>query len=90
MKKTILAIACSATLFGTSCIGPNNAFNAVQNWNAKLTNIRLVNEGIYLVAWIIPAYPLIWASDQLIWNSVQFWGGENPIPSPPPFTHPED
>ena len=89
MKKTILALGCTATLFGAGCIGPNNAYNAVQNWNAQLTETRIVNELLFLLGWIIPAYPLIWTGDLLIFNSIEFWGGENPIPRPEPFAHPE-
>ena len=89
MKKTILGLSCGLTMLGASCIGPNNAFNQVNNWNAHLTKIPIVNELLYFVMWWIPVYPIVWLGDQLIFNSVEFWGGENPIPRAEEFSHPE-
>lgn len=38
--------------------------------------------------WILPVYPLCLAGDIVIFNSIEFWGGNNPInePDPPKLT----
>lgn len=78
MKKTFLAAALALTL-ATSCLGPNNAFNGLNNWNHKVTDNKWANEGIFLVLNIIPVYGLFYLGDIVIFNSIEFWGGKNPI-----------
>ena len=89
MKKTILALGCAAAMFGTSCIGPNNAFNSINNWNGTVTTSKWLNELIFIVAWIVPVYPIAWIGDVLLFNSVEFWGGEPLIEHPGTFALPE-
>lgn len=79
MKKTFLAAACALTLLGTSCLGPNNAFNNLNHWNRNVTDNKWGNEGIFLLLNIIPVYGLFYYGDILIFNSIEFWGGKNPI-----------
>jgi len=81
MKKSLLAAALALTMLGTSCLGPNNAFNNLNRWNQKVTDSKWANEGIFLVLNIIPVYGLWYYGDILIFNSIEFWGGENPIKS---------
>ena len=81
MKKSLLAASLALTLLGTSCLGPNNAFNNLNRWNQKVTDSKWANEGIFLVLNIIPVYGLWYYGDILIFNSIEFWGGDNPIKS---------
>lgn len=81
MKKSLLAASLALTVLGTSCLGPNNAFNNLNRWNHKVTDNKWANEGIFIVLNIIPVYGLWYWGDILIFNSIEFWGGENPIKS---------
>jgi len=81
MKKSLLAASLALTMLGTSCLGPNNAFNNLNRWNQKVTDSKWANEGIFLVLNIIPVYGLWYYGDILIFNSIEFWGGDNPIKS---------
>ena len=81
MKKTITAL-CAAALLGTSCVGPYNAFNSVSSWNSKATDNKFLNELIYIGLYIVPVYQLATLGDAVIFNSIEFWGGENPIGKP--------
>ena len=45
MKKAILATALASSLFVSSCLGPNNAQNAINNWNADLTEMNTLIRG---------------------------------------------
>ena len=89
MKKTLLALGCAAAMFGTSCIGPNNLFNSAINWTGKATDTKFVNELIFLGLYIIPVIPICLWIDLLIFNSIEFWGGDNPISDPGEFALPE-
>ena len=81
MKKSLLAASLALTMLGTTCLGPNNAFNNLNRWNQKVTDSKWANEGIFLVLNIIPVYGLWYYGDILIFNSIEFWGGDNPIKS---------
>jgi len=83
MKKSLMAAALGLGLFGASCLGPNNAFNGITHWNQNVTESKWGNEAIFIGLHIIPVIPLAYVGDILIFNSIEFWGGENPI-SPPP------
>ena len=83
-KKTIAATLLSASLF-TSCLGPNNLFNSVNNWTAEATDMDVVNEIIFLGFTIIPVYSFAYLGDVLIFNTINYWTGENPIDDPGAF-----
>jgi hypothetical protein len=86
LKKTLIALAAGLSLTFTSCIGPNNAFNSVGSWNSRLSDSKFLNELAFLGLNIIPVYGLALFGDYLIFNSIEFWGGENPISKPEEFT----
>ncbi|MDZ4774527.1 MAG: DUF3332 family protein [Planctomycetota bacterium] len=79
MQKSILAAAFALSLLAASCLGPNNAFKNLNHWNRHVTENKWGNEGIFLVLNIIPVYGLFYYGDILIFNSIEFWGGKNPI-----------
>jgi hypothetical protein len=82
MKKTLSCVLLFACLATPSCVGPNNAFNGLVSWNARAADSRWVNELIYLGLWIVPVYEVSLALDGLVFNSLEFWGMENPIGKP--------
>ena len=86
MKKPRFAVVVCLTLalLGTGCLGPNNAFNGMIHWNQRVTDNKFANEGIFLGLIIIPVYELMLIGDLLIFNSIEFWSGSNPIAPPAP------
>ncbi|MFK7741831.1 MAG: DUF3332 family protein [Planctomycetota bacterium] len=85
LSKTVTTLALGACLFGTSCIGPNNAYNSVKSWNSTLTENKLINELAFLGLHIIPVYPLAVFGDYIVLNSWEFWTGENLLKAPEDF-----
>ena len=69
----------SSTVLFTSCIGSFSAFNGLRDWNESITDSKFGNELIFLALWVIPVYQFATVGDLLIFNSIEFWGGENPI-----------
>lgn len=84
MKKTtskmlaILMIA-SATVSMTGCYGPFALTSKLHDWNGQVSQKKFVNELVFLGLCILPAYELCVLGDGLIFNSIEFWGGNNPI-----------
>ena len=82
MRKTIASLALVLGLATPSCIGPDYAYNNIRNWNASLTENKFVNELAFLGLNIIPVYSFALMGDYLIFNSIEFWSGNNVLPEP--------
>ena len=79
MKKGLLAGLLALGLLGTSCLGPNKAFNSIHDWNEGVSDNKWTNEFVHLAFWIIPVYPVSLLADIVVFNSIEWWGGDNPI-----------
>jgi Domain of unknown function (DUF3332) len=82
-KKLLVALL--ALGLTTSCLGPDNMYNSVKNWNAGLSEKDWVNEIVFLGLVIIPVYPFALMGDILIFNTVEYWSGDNLIKDPAEF-----
>lgn len=85
MKKSLLAGALALSLLSQGCLGPNNAYNGIRNWNAKVSDQDWVNEVLFLGMVIVPVYGVALLGDYVIFNTIDYWTGENPIKEPGPF-----
>lgn len=84
MKKTItkltaIVLIASTSLLMTGCFGSFSLATKLHNWNGNISNKKFVNELVFFGLCIIPAYELACLGDILIFNSIEFWGGKNPI-----------
>jgi hypothetical protein len=82
MRKSLKAATFAAVLMLGSltpgCYGPFNATRNLWKWNGSIEG-KWGQEGVFLLCSIIPVYGLFMLGDALIFNSIQFWGGDNPI-----------
>ncbi len=82
MKKRILKLMCavmaSCVLF-SSCIGSFRTFNNLKTWNEGLSGSKFINELVFACFHIIPVYGVVYLADILVFNSIEFWTGSNPI-----------
>ena len=85
LTKLAATAAFAACLTSTSCIGPNHAYNSVASWNSTLTENKYVNELAFLGLNIVPVYPLCLFGDYIVFNSIEFWSGDNVISEPKEF-----
>ena len=78
MRKALLSTALASSLFVSGCLGPNNAQNSINNWNARVTEMNWLNEILFII-------PLGWVQglallgDVVIFNTIDYWSGNNPI-----------
>lgn len=82
MKKKLLSVGiiltiASSMLF-TSCIGSFALTNKVLAWNKQVSS-KFVNELIFVACNIVPVYPIALLVDTIVLNSIEFWGGNNPV-----------
>jgi len=81
LHKLTGAAALAACLTATSCLGPNHAYNSLSAWNSEASDNKFLNEAVFLGLHLLPAYPLCMAGDLVIFNSIEFWSGSNPLPA---------
>ncbi len=77
--RGITAVLC-LSMFASGCYGPFNLTRQVHHWNGTVSDNEWIQEGIYFFGGI--AYALAAFADSLVFNSIEFWGGENPVPAP--------
>ncbi len=62
----------------TSCIGNFALTSKLLAWNKTISN-KFVNELVFFAFWIIPVYEVSALADVVVFNSIEFWSGNNPI-----------
>lgn len=78
-KSILLTVAALALgLTASSCYGPFKLTKRIYHWNGSFEG-KWAKEGMFLVLHIIPVYGIGMLGDGLIFNSIEFWGGNNPI-----------
>lgn len=80
---TGLVLVCFLTVT-TACYGPFNMTRNVYHWNSNIKGSGEVNEKwmkeiVFFGMIVIPVYMFSALLDAFIFNSIQFWSGDNPI-----------
>ena len=83
MKKTIIKLTALALLavMVTSCYGTFRLTSKIHDWNGEVSDSKFVNELVFVAMCVIPVYEVCALGDALIFNSIEFWAGNdsNPI-----------
>jgi len=75
VKRAALALALLAV--STGCMGTMGLAGKVKKFNLEATENRWGREGIFFVFQVLPVYRLCAILDLFIFNSIEFWSGEN-------------
>ena len=69
-------------LFVSGCYGPFNLTRRLYRWNGQVGTTKWEREFVFvLLAWL-PVYGLTVLGDAIIFNSMEFWTGNNPVEPP--------
>lgn len=81
MRKPHLAVAglLAGLVFANGCYGPFHLVRKVHKFNGEVSDNKWVVELAFLVMYLFPVYGLAGAADAIIFNSIEFWTGENPL-----------
>lgn len=79
MKKLIFTVSLACTLFMYSCMGSFNLTKKIYNWNQSVGD-KWINEVVFFV-FSVPVYGISVFADAVLFNSIEFWTGSNPIAS---------
>jgi hypothetical protein len=75
--SAVIVVLCLAVLM-SGCYGTFSLTKRLHHWNGTQDG-RWAQEGVFLLIAIVPIYGLCILGDALIFNSIEFWGGNNPI-----------
>jgi uncharacterized protein DUF3332 len=80
---TSFVLVCFLTVT-SACYGPFNLTKTVYHWNSGIKGSSEVNEKwmkeiVFFGMIVIPVYMFSALLDAFIFNSIQFWGGDNPV-----------
>lgn len=65
--------------FTPACFGSFGLTRKVWGFNKDVSTNKFVQELVYLALVILPVYQLASIGDALIFNTIEFWGGKNPV-----------
>lgn len=79
-KKSIILLALVSVGFSaTNCYGPFKLTKKLHAWNGTVTGDKYINAILFYVLNVVPAYPIAVFGDAVIFNTLEFWTGDNPI-----------
>jgi hypothetical protein len=84
-RKGVVCIMLGSLMgISTACFGPFNLTKSVYHWNSGIkgsgeVNDKWMKEFVFFGMIIIPVYMFSALLDAFIFNSIQFWSGDNPI-----------
>lgn len=78
MKPLAAVIIGSSVLMG-GCMGKFALTDKLYTWNKQVDGNKWVQEAVFVALLIIPVYSLSLLADGIIFNSVEWWTGSNPI-----------
>ncbi|MBI4355576.1 MAG: DUF3332 family protein [Candidatus Omnitrophica bacterium] len=78
-RPRLVAGVLAAVLVVGGCYGPFNLTRKLYNWNGQASQDKWGREAVFLLCVWVPVYGLATLADGLIFNSIEFWTGDNPI-----------
>lgn len=80
MRKMTTAVLAAAML-QTGCFGSFELIKGLYGFNSDVSSNKFVREVVFLGLVILPVYELAFLGDALIFNTLEFWTGDNPVAS---------
>ncbi len=66
-------------MLGSGCFGSFNLTKKLYHWNDEISQDKWATEFVFLALTLVQAYSLVGLGDAIVFNSIQFWTGNNPI-----------
>lgn len=78
--KPLAAIVIGSSVLMTGCMGKFALTDKLYTWNKQVDKNKWVQEGVFVaLAVVLPVYGLALLADGIIFNSIDWWTGSNPI-----------
>jgi hypothetical protein len=80
LRIGLIAIVLSATVSTSwSCYGSFELTRGLHSWNGEVTDNRFVNWLVFVGLVVVPVYSAALLVDGFVFNTVEFWTGDNPL-----------
>ena len=76
----LVAVVLAIGMVTSGCYGPFKLTKKVYEWNGQV-GTRWANEAAFLLFVVLPVYEVASLADAIIFNSIEFWGGQSLIAS---------
>ena len=76
----LVAVALAIGMVTSGCYGPFLLTKKLHRWNGQVGG-KWANEVAFIVLAWLPVYAVATLADAILFNSIEFWGGQNPIAS---------
>lgn len=80
-KVAMVAVVASLTTTLSACVGSNAVTDKVMQFNLEVVDNRYARGGVNIL--LFPVYALTLAVDVVVFNSLEFWTGKNPLNGSP-------
>ena len=80
-SHTMLAGLLAAAVLASGCYGPFNLTRRLYQWNGQVGD-KWEKELVFLLLVALPVYQLTTFGDAVVFNSMEFWTGNNPVDPP--------
>jgi hypothetical protein len=77
--KLAAVLTMSLAILSSGCIGNFGLSAEVRKFNLEQTQDRWGREILFVLLYVIPVYGFAGMADIVIFNSIEFWTGKNPI-----------
>jgi len=67
----------------TGCIGQMGMSGKVRQFNLETTEDRWGREILFILLMVVPIYGIATLADIIVFNSIEFWTGKNPVNGKP-------
>ena len=84
--KLVAVLTMSLAIISSGCIGNFGLSGKVRKFNLEQTQDRWGREILFVILYIIPVYGFAGLADIIVFNSIEFWTGKNPINGSPSVT----
>lgn len=78
-RRQITALVVALAVGCAGCFGSFNLTRKLYSWNDGVSKDKWIKEAVFLVLIWAPIYSLAGLGDAVIFNTIEFWSGENPI-----------
>ena len=80
-SHTMFAGLVAAAVLASGCYGPFNLTRRLYQWNGQVGD-KWEKELVFLLLVALPVYQLTTFGDAVVFNSMEFWTGNNPVDPP--------
>ena len=77
-SRQVVALLAAGLMLG-GCYGPFYLTRRLWKWNGQVSENKWVVEAVHLVCLWAPVYGIAALADGIIFNSLEFWTGNNPM-----------